>query len=129
MLGIFSGLWELVTIPNPDCYRTREPAPKRRESFKGRTLPVPPAHAECFCFGDNPGEWDAFSAGWLAFCQAPTDGPCPEAKHVGLYPENQNHRVSWERGWTAAQGASRPLMKFCTFEEEYERVRAEKAKP
>lgn len=56
-------------------------------------------------------EIPAFRAGWMyrrhqlppvPQYPSPEHPSCsPEAKMLGLYPENQNARVAWERGWMA----------------------------
>lgn len=68
-------------------------------------IPVTEEQADMFLFGEDPGEWEAFCAGWQHFSADQFNEPEPHAKELGLYPENQNLRISWERGWLAARGA------------------------
>lgn len=77
------------------------------------SLPISESLASELCFGDNPGEWEAFCAGWQYFEVHPVrEGAEPEAKWLGLYPENQNLRISWQRGWLACQAVMLKLVDF-----------------
>ncbi len=56
-------------------------------------------------------EIEAFRVGWLArrILRVPP-GEVPEAKALGLYRDDQNARVAWERGWMACDAVRKVLL-------------------
>jgi len=99
VLGIARGLY----IGSATSMLTRLPASKAETHV---LLPVSKELAADLCFGNDPGEWEAFCAGWQYHR---SDQPEPFAKELGLYPENQNLRISWERGWDACRAVTEKL--------------------
>lgn len=74
------------------------------------SLSVNPDFAQALVFGSDLREWDAFRAGWLYRQTHGPQAPDPGAKPLGLYPDNQNLRISWERGWIAMNQVANKLI-------------------
>lgn len=86
-----SGIWTEIIWGQHSTRRVDWLSPKT-PSF---SIPVTREQVESYCFGEDRGEWSAFCEGWLYAARESKDAG---AKELGLYPENQNLRISWERG-------------------------------
>lgn len=83
----------------PEIEQVREEYPLDDEEVRQITL------------WETDAEIPAFRAGWMyrryqlppvpQYPSSEHPSCSPEAKSLGLYPENQNARVAWERGWMA----------------------------
>lgn len=63
-----------------------------------------------FTLWETDAEIPAFRKGWR---DRVDEGPLPKepaARDRNLYPENQNARVAWERGWIAANAVCKLLL-------------------